>query len=93
MNSVLNELYNGNINPYELIYPKDPEFCEINEKISDETLFWKSKLTKEEFNRLEDLQNLLMQSSSVELRETFKYGFKLGVMIMIESFTGSLTEQ
>lgn len=45
-------------------------------------------LSGESFKKLEDLQGLLCQSSSMENEQYFSIGFKLGTLIMIEVFSG-----
>lgn len=88
MKTILEELYDGNIYPSELIVSKDPEYCLINKKISETQENWKKELSETDYKRLEVLLNLCCQSSSLEASASFIYGFKLGAVIMLEVLTG-----
>ena len=89
MKSILQALYDGEIFPDELIVPKDPEYRPIHRKISAEKEYLKQKLTEEDYKRLEKIDNLLCQATSMSAYEAFSYGFKLGAILMIEIFTGA----
>ena len=88
MKTILEELYDGNIYPDELIISKDPEYRPLNKRISDMLAMWKKKLSEEDYNQLETLLDLRSESSSMEASESFMYGFRLGALIMIEVLTG-----
>ncbi len=88
MKTILEELYEGNIYPAELIVPKDPEYRQLNKRISDMLATWKEKLSEADYNQLEALLNLNAESFSMEASESFMYGFKLGSLIMIEVLNG-----
>lgn len=88
MKTVLEELYNGNMYPAELIISKNPEYRPLNKKISDMLAAWKNKLPEDDYIQLENLLDLRIQLSLMETSESFLYGFRLGVLIMIEVYTG-----
>ncbi|MED4955921.1 DUF6809 family protein [Paenibacillus macerans] len=88
MRSILEELFDGNINPAELIIPRNPEYRPLNRKISDTILMWKDKLSEHDFQELEELLDLHSQSDSMYAEASFVYGFKLALWIMIEVMTG-----
>lgn len=88
MRSILEELYDGNIYPDELIISKDPEYRPLNKRISDMLAMWKNKFSEDDYNQLENLLDLCSQSSSMEASESFIYGFRLGALIMMEVLTG-----
>lgn len=88
MKSILEELYGGEVYPAELIVPKDPEYNETNQKISDALDAWKKKLSEDDFKQLETFLNMISCSNSIEATSTFVYGFKLGAAIAIEVLTG-----
>ncbi|MGG1937708.1 DUF6809 family protein [Paenibacillus macerans] len=62
MKSILEELFDGNINPAELIIPRNPEYRPLNRKISDTILMWKDKLSEHDFQELEELLDLRSQA-------------------------------
>ncbi|WP_432404802.1 DUF6809 family protein [Wukongibacter sp. M2B1] len=88
MKSILEELYDGNIYPDELIISKKPEYRLLNKKISDMLTMWKKKLAEDDYKQLEELMNLQSEASYLEASESFMYGFRLGTLIMIEVLTG-----
>lgn len=88
MKSILEELYDGNIYPDELIISKDPVYRPLNKRIYDMLTMWKKKLSEDDYNQLENLLDLRSQSSSMEASESFMYGFKLGALIMMEVLAG-----
>lgn len=88
MKTILEELYDGNIHPEELSFPKASEYRPLIKRISDTLEMWKKKLSEDDYNQLENLLDLHSQSSSMEAFESFLYGFRLGALIMIEVLTG-----
>jgi predicted metallo-beta-lactamase superfamily hydrolase len=84
MKSILEELYDGNIYPDELIVSKDPEYRPLNQEISNTMKIWRSKLSQDDYEQLEALMDLRCKSTSMEASATFMYGFRLGAIIMIE---------
>jgi predicted metallo-beta-lactamase superfamily hydrolase len=87
MKTILEELYDGNIYPDELIVSKDPEYRPLNQEISNTMKIWRSKLSEDDYEQLEALMDLRCKSTSMEASATFMYGFKLGAIIMIEVLT------
>jgi predicted metallo-beta-lactamase superfamily hydrolase len=88
MKTILEELYDGNIYPAELIVSKDPEYRPLNQEISNTMKIWRSKLSEGDYEQLEALMDLRCKSTSMEASATFMYGFRLGAVIMIEVLTG-----
>lgn len=88
MKTILEELYDGNIYPDELIVPKDPEYPPLREKMSGVLEMWKKKLSEEDYSQFESLLDLRSEMSSMEASASFVYGFKLGALIMLEVLGG-----
>lgn len=88
MKTILEELYEGNIYPDELIIPKDPEYWPLNQKISDTIEALKEKFSEDDYKQLEELLKMRCVTSSQDATASFLYGFKLGANIMIEVLTG-----
>lgn len=86
MNNILKQLYNGEIYPSEQIVPTDPEYRPLELKISNERTALKKKLSKEDGERLEELGNMYLTSSTYISYANFSHGFKLGVLLMLEVF-------
>ena len=88
MKTILEELYDGNVYPDELIVPKDPGYPPLREKMSTALEMWKQKLSEEDYGQFESLLDLRSEMSSMEASATFVYGFKLGALIMLEVLGG-----
>lgn len=88
MKTILEELFNGKIFPDELIVSKNPKYYPLNEEIAGTLEAWKSRLSEDNYQELQRLVDLQIQSDSLHAEASFMYGFKLGAMIMIEVFNG-----
>ncbi len=86
---LLDELFYGNINPLDKMKVADEEYGNISEKIADEKDNWLYPLlTEENFMRYDELESLDNKTVEYEVKQSFKEGFKLGVMLMIEVLSG-----
>jgi hypothetical protein len=84
MNSVLNDLYNGKITGWERGYTPDPEERILNEKIEDERRHFVSKMSLDDVQRFEKLENLFSQSHDFRVLSAFRFGYSLGTLISME---------
>ena len=84
MKSILEELFYGQIFPFERIVPRDPEYRPLNRKKSDIKQTLQARLPAEDYKALEGLLDLDCDSSVMEAYASFEYGFKLGALIMLE---------
>ena len=90
---ILNELWYGNISPFEQCTRGDKELKELmklvvrNREELDATLTDKQKETLEKF---EDCMN---EMHSITERDAFAYGFRLGVRLMAEAFLSPIGEE
>jgi hypothetical protein len=88
MKSILEKLYYGHIRPFERIIPQDPQYRPLNQKISGIKRILQEKLPAEDYQALEGLLDLGCDSSVMESAASFRYGFKLGALIMLEVLGG-----
>jgi predicted esterase len=88
MKTILEELYDGQIFPDELIVPKNPEYRQLNREISAMKETWHKKLSETDYQSLESFLQLYCRSNALESAASFVYGFKLGAMIMLEVSAG-----
>ena len=58
MKSILEDLYDGNIYPAELIISKNPEYQPLSQKVSDVMDIWRKKLSEDDYNQHESLLDL-----------------------------------
>jgi len=88
MKSIFEELYNGSVHPAEQICSTDPEYCPVNQKISEEIDYFTAKLSEEDSKRFEKLEQLFGWSSHMHATASFVYGFRLSTLMMIEVYNG-----
>ena len=90
MKSVLEKLYNGEIIPLDQYRPVLEEyrieFLKKEKKFSE-------KLSDEQKKQLEILMDDYLNLFPIEMAQEFSNGFKLGVQLMCEVFSGELTEK
>lgn len=85
---ILEELYYGNIRPDTKFYGKNSPFAKLarlSEKNREQLLQSLSESEKEIFEKFMDAQSEIECLTNFH---KFTYGFKLGVLLMAESFTG-----
>ncbi|WHX48240.1 hypothetical protein QNH46_19375 [Paenibacillus woosongensis] len=87
MRSILEALYRGDIRPVETIVPTDPEYRELNRRISEAIKTWEKKLSATEFSQFEELLDLRSKSGSMHAEVSFVHGFQLGALMMTEVYT------
>ncbi|WP_334071366.1 MULTISPECIES: DUF6809 family protein [Paenibacillus] len=88
MKSILEELYRGNLNPEERMIPTDPEYRQLNRKLSDLMVEAKQRFSEGDFKTLEEILDLNGESSSMVVSEAFVQGFRMGALVMVEVFCG-----
>jgi hypothetical protein len=88
MKTILEELYDGQIFPDELIVPKNPAYRQLNKEISALKETWQKKLSETDYQSLESLLQLYCQSDALEAAASFVFGFKLGALVMLEVSAG-----
>ncbi|MEK4059116.1 MULTISPECIES: DUF6809 family protein [Paenibacillus] len=88
MSNLLENLFYGNIRPDESIHPNTPEYQLLNQQISKTIEAYQKKLTMEEFDALEELIDLLGQTTSIYAAASYTQGFRLGVLMMLEVLGG-----
>ena len=85
MQSILAQLYNGNILPYEEIQPTEEirKASSIVNKLEEE---FKKTLTEQQLKEFEQFTHEDMYVTILTTTQTFTEGFKLATKIMIEIF-------
>jgi len=82
--NIIENLYEGNIDPAASIVPRNPEYRVLIQKITDDLHKWKKKLSEDEFEELERLLDLRRELEIMQARESFIQGFKIAGQMMIE---------
>jgi len=88
MDSILKELFNGEIFPAEHTAPVDQKNRKTVCQIFDIMDLLHKQLSPEQYKKLEDLMDLNADNSYTENYQMFSYGFNLGALLIIEIFTG-----
>ncbi len=88
MQNLLDQLYNGHLNPNENVVSRDPKYREISQKVSSNLEAWKQEHSEKEYEEIEVIFELYKQTHDMELSSTFSYGFRLGAGLMVEILTG-----
>ncbi|WP_413372472.1 DUF6809 family protein [Paenibacillus taichungensis] len=84
MSNLIEELFHGNLRLDESIHPENAEYQEINRQISDLMQEYKIQLTEREYDDLEQLVDLIGQSTSMYVEAAFEQGFRTGGKLIIE---------
>ena len=91
MKDILEELYCGEVRPFETTLPRCQEYEELQEKIREKECNFEKKLDKldpalrSEYIKLTEAQNAAYY---YEDYQNFAVGFRLGVRITAAVFTG-----
>ena len=83
---VLDTIFDGQIYPSETVVPKCKAFWEANEAAPTIMSYFEQKLSKEDYEKLERLNDRLADSQNIQNKEQFKYGFAMGVLLMKEVY-------
>ncbi|MGQ8874554.1 DUF6809 family protein [Paenibacillus sp. TSA_86.1] len=84
MSNLIEDLFHGNLRLDESIHPEQAEYYEINSQISDIMQNYKTKLPDTEYDDLEQLIDLIGQSTSMYMEAAFEQGFRTGGKLIIE---------
>jgi hypothetical protein len=84
MSNLIEDLFHGNLRLDESIHPEQAEYHKINSQISDIMQNYKTKLPDTEYDSLEQLIDLIGQSTSMYVEAAFEQGFRTGGRLIIE---------
>ncbi len=84
--SVLHDLYFGEIRPWERAPLRTREYKELTRKIIDIREHLKGRLSPEDYIKLEEMQNLRAQADALDSTDLFAYAFRTGALMMIDIF-------
>ena len=83
---ILDELWYGNIAPFEQCSRGDKRFTELLKLMNQNRDELVKSLTDKQKEMLEKYEETTNEMYSVSERDAFSYGFRLGVRLMVESF-------
>jgi hypothetical protein len=88
MSDILIDLYYGRISGWERHRLRTTEEKTVNRKIEAEKRYFIEKMSLDDCKRFQELENLYTQAHGFDEIDAYRYGFKLGVMLMSAVFTG-----
>ena len=86
MDSILRELYFGNINPCERERVHAPEYTALTKKIDEIDVHFKKLLSREEYDKLQEMLGLRADADLFEEAALFEYAFSTGALLMLDVF-------
>ena len=88
MKNILYDLYYGRISGWERRPSRTAAYTAINRKIADEKQYLAEKLLADDCQRFQALEVLYTQAHEFEQLDAYRFGFRLGVMLMCAVFMG-----
>ena len=88
----LNELWYGNISPFEQCTRGDKRLKELLKLVARNREELDGTLTDKQKEILEKFEDCMNEMHSITERDAFSYGFRLGVQLMAEAFLLPLGE-
>ena len=86
MNSILKDLFNGKIFPYDNLIPKDPDFPKLAKNVNDTENYLRSLLSDKDKSTFEKLIIMRDDLSAMESLEAFSRGFRLAFMLSVDVY-------
>lgn len=84
MESMIEKIYNGSLQPDAYINPQDPEYRKLTKETSDLMEECQKRFSENDFRFIEGTIDLYGKSYSVHSTASFVHGFKNGALMMIE---------
>ena len=82
--SIFEALYFGKIRPHEIVGALNPEQKKYKEKIKSEMAYFIGKMTEEDAERFNDLEDMFSCNSLDDEVNIFSNGFTLCALLMLE---------
>ena len=89
---ILDELWYGNIAPFEQSASGDKRFAELLKLVNQNRDELVRSLTDKQKETLEKFEDCMNEMHSITERDAFSYGFRLGVQLMSEAFLQPIGE-
>lgn len=83
---ILEAIFNGEIYPAETVVPKSEKFQQAGQAIADTMRYFKQTFSKEDYTKLDKLNDLFADCQTRQTEEHFKYGLSIGVLLMKEIY-------
>ena len=89
---ILDELWYGNIAPFEQSTSGDKRFAELLKLVNQNREELVGTLADKQKETLEKYEEIMNEMYNMTEREAFSYGFRLGVRLMSEAFLTNFGE-
>ena len=89
---IINELWYGNISPFEQCTRGDKHLKELLKLVARNREELDGTLTEKQKETLEKFEDCMNEMHSITERDAFSYGFRLGVQLMAEAFLLPIAE-
>lgn len=86
--SVLEDLYSGNIYPSEHIVPQNKNYRPFSKEAGNLRNYFQQKMPVEDKEKFIHFDQLIQEVHSMECYENFAYGFRLGVLLLLDILNG-----
>ena len=83
---IINELWYGNVSPFEQCTRGDKRLKELLKLVARNREDLVATLTNKQKETLEKFEDCMNEMHSVTERDAFSYGFRLGMQLMAEAF-------
>ena len=90
--NTINELWYGNISPFEQCTRGDKRLKELLKLVARNREDLGETLTEKQKETLEKFEDCMNEMHSITERDAFSYGFRLGVRLMSEAFLQPMGE-
>ena len=90
--NTIDELWYGNISPFEQCTRGDKRLKELMNLVARNREELNGSLTEKQKETLEKFVDCMNEMHSITERDAFSYGFRLGVQLMAEAFLQPLNE-
>ena len=91
--SIIDELWYGNIAPFEQSTRGDKRFAELLKLVNQNREELVGTLADKQKETLEKYEEIMNEMYNVTERGAFSYGFRLGVRLMVESLLQPLYDE
>ena len=86
--NILQQLFEGSLRPFEEIKPNSPEHNAAKDSLGEEKEHFFKTLSGDEAERFRRLNDLYLETLEMYSYESFEYGFRLGVVLLLETLNG-----
>lgn len=84
--SMLQELYYGNIRPWERMRIHTHEYKTLSDKTDGIAEHFRSLLSPEEYEKFSEMQEMQMRLHAMDEVDLFEYAFRTGALLTIDIF-------